>query len=36
MIHNLYCVVMLPLETDVLALIVFYGLSEMAFKRDSK
>lgn len=36
MIHNIYCVVMLPLETDILAFIVFYCLSEVAFERDTK
>lgn len=34
--HNMYCVVMLPLETDTLAFIVFYCLSQVAFERDTK
>lgn len=36
MIHNVLCVVMLPLETDILAFIVFYYFPNMAFKRDIK
>lgn len=36
MIHNLCCVVMLPLKTDILAFIVFYCLSQVAFERESQ
>lgn len=36
MIHSMCCVVMLPLETDILAFIVFYCLSEVALERDTK
>lgn len=36
MIHHLCCVVMLRLETDILAFTVFYCFSEVAFERDIK
>ena len=36
MIHNLCCVVRLPLETDILAFIVFYCLSEEALEGDTR
>ena len=36
MIHNLCCVVRLPLETDILAFIVFYCLSEVALEGDTR
>lgn len=36
MIHYLCYVVMQPLETDILAFIVFYCFSNVAFQRDTK